>query len=83
MYLQQSSRGGREERLDSFIAGLVGGCYIFGNDSAVVQQVLSPHTSLGPKLMADEFVCVCTGDAGGDKVGDTEGGGEGFEGDCE
>jgi peroxisomal membrane protein 4 len=42
MYLQQSSRGGREERLDSFLAGLVGGCYIFGNDSAVVQQVLLP-----------------------------------------
>ena len=40
-------------------------------------------TSLGPRLMGDEFVCVCTGDAGGDKVGDTEGGGEGFEGDSE
>ena len=40
MYLQKSSRGGREDRMDSFLAGLVGGCYIFGNDSAVVQQVL-------------------------------------------
>ena len=25
--------------MDSFFAGLVGGCYIFGNDNAVVQQV--------------------------------------------
>lgn len=33
-------RGGREEGLDSFFAGLVGGYYIFGNDSAVVQQVV-------------------------------------------
>jgi peroxisomal membrane protein 4 len=40
MYLQSSMRGGREEGLDSFYAGLVGGYYIFGNDSAVVQQVV-------------------------------------------
>jgi peroxisomal membrane protein 4 len=39
MYLQKVSREGREDRMDSFWAGLVGGCYIFGNDSAVVQQV--------------------------------------------
>lgn len=41
MYIQKSAHGGREERLDSFFAGLVGGCYIFGNDNAVVQQVPS------------------------------------------
>ena len=41
MYLQKYSRGGTEDRMDSFLAGLVGGCYIFGNDSAVVQQVPS------------------------------------------
>ena len=41
MYIQKSARGGREEELDSFFAGLIGGCYIFGNDSAVVQQVFS------------------------------------------
>ena len=47
MYLQRTSRGGREDRLDSFFAGLVGGCYIFGNDSPVVQQVsYSTLTSL-------------------------------------
>jgi peroxisomal membrane protein 4 len=39
MYAQKMSRGGREEKIDPFVAGLVGGCYIFGNDSAVVQQV--------------------------------------------
>ena len=39
MYLQKQSRGGREEPTDSFLAGLIGGGYIFGNDSAVVQQV--------------------------------------------
>ena len=39
MYLQKSSHGGREDPMDSFFAGLVGGCYIFGNDNAVVQQV--------------------------------------------
>lgn len=43
MYLQKASRGGREERLDPFVAGLVGGYYMFGNDSAVVQQVLSRY----------------------------------------
>ena len=42
MYIQKTSRGGREDHLDSFFAGLVGGCYIFGNDSAVVQQVRHP-----------------------------------------
>jgi len=42
MYIQKSARGGREEQLDSFFAGLIGGCYIFGNDSAVVQQVPVP-----------------------------------------
>ena len=41
MYLQKRSRGGREERLDPLVSGLVGGYYIFGNDSAVVQQVFS------------------------------------------
>jgi len=41
MYLQKTSRGGREERLDPLVSGLVGGYYIFGNDSAVVQQVCS------------------------------------------
>ena len=45
MYLQKQSRGGREEPMDSFLAGLIGGCYIFGNDSAVVQQVPFPDTS--------------------------------------
>jgi hypothetical protein len=39
MYVQKMSRGGREEKTDPFVAGLAGGCYIFGNDSAVVQQV--------------------------------------------
>jgi peroxisomal membrane protein 4 len=39
MYAQKMSRGGREEKIDPFVAGLVGGGYIFGNDSAVVQQV--------------------------------------------
>lgn len=48
MYLQKASRDGHEERLDSFFAGLVGGYYIFGNDSAVVQQVPPPTLSLGP-----------------------------------
>lgn len=49
MYLQKSSRGGRENRMDSFFAGLVGGCYIFGNDSAVVQQVPpESHVINGP-----------------------------------
>jgi hypothetical protein len=38
MYLQRTAHG-QEHRFDSFFAGLVGGCYIFGNDSAVVQQV--------------------------------------------
>ena len=50
MYLQKSSRGGREDRMDSFLAGLVGGCYIFGNDSAVVQQV---PTSYIARIVAD------------------------------
>jgi hypothetical protein len=39
MFLQKSSRGGREEPMDSFLAGLIGGLTIFGNDNAVVQQV--------------------------------------------
>jgi hypothetical protein len=68
MYLQSSMRGGREEGLDSFFAGLVGGCYIFGNDSAVVQQVVS----CGSWLTVDEFVCVCTSYAGSCKNGDQE-----------
>lgn len=84
MYLQQMSRGGREEKIDPLIAGLVGGCYIFGNDSAVVQQVRwSPITRFIPPsplsltlkllageiLIADEFVCVCEGYARVGKTG--------------
>ena len=57
MYLQKTSRGGREEPLDSFFAGLVGGCYIFGNDSAVVQQVALLDTS----VTVDEFIRICSG----------------------
>ena len=53
MYLQKTSRGGGEERLDPFVAGLVGGCYIFGNDSAVVQQVCSQtYTRLRSNLLS-------------------------------
>jgi peroxisomal membrane protein 4 len=39
MYLQATAHGGVEQPMDSFFAGLVGGTYIFGNDSAVVQQM--------------------------------------------
>jgi len=70
MYVQKSARGGREEELDSFFAGLIGGCYIFGNDSAVVQQVPHPLVrNLGTGLMTDEFICVCTSYAGLCKIG--------------
>lgn len=70
MYIQRSAHGGREERLDSFFAGLVGGCYIFGNDSAVVQQVL---LHLGSKLTGDESIRICKSYAGTRQDGDKKG----------
>ena len=58
MYLQKQSQGGVEHGLDSFFAGLVGGYWVFGNDSAVVQQVSpfpflvsSSFSVLGPELI--------------------------------
>jgi hypothetical protein len=78
MYIQRTAHGGTEQRLDSFFAGLVGGCYIFGNDSAVVQQVALLS---GSKFMVDESVRLCESYAGTCQDGNKEGSSERLERD--
>jgi hypothetical protein len=39
LLIQRKARGGKQTPLDSWFAGLIGGYYMFGNQSAVNEQV--------------------------------------------
>ena len=43
MLIQKKANGGKERTFDTFFAGLVGGYIVFGDRSAVNEQVRSPY----------------------------------------
>jgi peroxisomal membrane protein 4 len=41
LFLQKKTNGGKERNLDTFIAGLIGGYVVFGERTAINEQVWS------------------------------------------
>lgn len=51
LVIQKKVNGGKQRSFDTFIAGLIGGYYVFGDRNAVNEQVCmrtSPNISYGP-----------------------------------